>query len=223
MLLQSNQDLVITEEMLQNAVGNNFDLTKAILDMGQSVSKKTLEVAVKQDNTRILTLLLGTIGETRIGDSVLGAAITNRSPRIIQLLLQHGLEDPISERQLCKAASDDANLEIMKMLLAHRREESPSKVNIPQSVLEEAIEESSVLILELLLEHNVTIPFTENTWAKAVKQKNMEVVQMLLKHDPDFEVTDHILKFAVKSSRVESLQLLLAHRPQIKISQRMME
>jgi hypothetical protein len=196
LLCKWNPDLVVTEEMLQKAVGNNFDLTKTILDI---------------------------MGKAKIGDSVLDAALDNGSPRIIQLLLQHGLEDPISERQLCKAASNDANLEIMRMLLAHRRGESASKVDIPQSVMDEAIKESSMLILKLLLDHNVAKPFTEITWAKAVGQKNMEIVQMLIQHDPDFEVTDHILKSAVKSSRVEALKLLLAHETKIKITQRMME
>jgi hypothetical protein len=223
LLFKWNPDLVVTEEMLQKAVGNNFDLTKTILDMGQPVSQKSLEVAVEQDHTRILSLFLDIMGKAKIGDSVLDAALDHGSPRIIQLLLQHGLEDPISERQLCKAASNDANLEIMCMLLAHRRGESASKVDIPQSVMDEAIKESSVLILKLLLDHNVAKPFTEITWAKAVGQKNMEIVQMLIQHDPDFEVTDHILKSAVKSSRVEALKLLLSHEAKIKITQRMME
>jgi hypothetical protein len=218
-----NSELVVTDDMLQKAVGNNFDLTKTILDMGQGVSSKTLEVAVKQDNTRILKLLLDTVGGTKIADSVLNTAIFNGSPRIVRILLQHGLEDPISEGQLCKAARKDANLEIMQMLLAHRRGETPSKIDIPQSVLDEAVEESCVSMLELLLDNNVAKPFTENTWAKAVEQKNMEIVRILLKHDPNFEVTDHILKCAVKSARVEALKLLLAHYPQIKISQRTME
>ncbi|PMD19192.1 hypothetical protein NA56DRAFT_205539 [Hyaloscypha hepaticicola] len=218
-----NPDLVVTEEMLQKAVGNNFDLTKTILDMGQAVSKKSLEVAVKQDQTRILSLFLEIMGKAKIGDSVLAAALDNGSPRMIQLLLKHGLENPISEGQMCKAASNDANLEIMRMLLVHRHGESASEVDIPQSIMDEAIKQSSVLILKLLLEHNVAKSFTENTWAKAVGQKNMEIVQMLIQHDPDFEVTDHILKSAVKSSRVEALKLLLAHESKIKITQRMME
>ena len=223
MLQEANPELAVTDEMLQKAVVNNIEITKTILDMGQTVSKKALEAAVKGDNTGILELLLGTNAEMKISDSVLEAAIANGSPKILQILLRRGLDSPLSEHALCKAAAKEDNLEIMKILLAHFRGNASRKADIPQAVLDEAIDESNVSMVELLLDNNVVTPFTEYTWAKAVGEGSTEIIQMLLKHDPHFEVTDHILKRAIKSANIHAIKLLLERDPNIKMTQRMME
>ncbi|PMD42757.1 hypothetical protein L207DRAFT_319355 [Hyaloscypha variabilis F] len=159
MLQEENPELVVTDEMLQKAVANNIEITKTILDMGQRVSKKALEAAVKGDNTSILELLLGTDREMKISDSVLEAAISNGSPKILRVLLRHGLENPISEHALCKAAEKEDSLEIMKLLLAHVKGKDSAKADIPQAVLDEAIVNSTVSMVQLLLDNNVMIPF----------------------------------------------------------------
>ncbi|KAE9369238.1 hypothetical protein N431DRAFT_313584, partial [Stipitochalara longipes BDJ] len=168
MLQEANPDLMATDEMLQKAVANNIMITKTILEMGQRVSKKALEIAVRGDNTCILDLLLGIDGEMKISDSVLDAAIANGSPKILRILLQRGLENPISENALCEAAAKEDNLEIMKILLAHSKGKASTKVEIPPAVLDKAIDESNASMVELLLDNNVAIPFAEHTWAKAV-------------------------------------------------------
>ncbi|PMD66970.1 uncharacterized protein K444DRAFT_2985 [Hyaloscypha bicolor E] len=185
--------------------------------MGQKVSKRILEVAATRENTRMLKLLLHTVEEMKMQDSVLEAAITKGRPKIFQMLLQHGLEDPILEASLCRAASEDDNLEMIIMLLAHTKGEDSATGDILQAVLGEAVDESSMSIVELLLENRFVTQFLEHIWSKVVAQKNVEIVEILLKLDPRFEVTENVLKHAIKSSNVKTLKLLLLRDPQIKI------
>jgi hypothetical protein len=135
----------------------------------------------------------------------LEAAITKGRPKIFQMLLHHGLEDPILEASLCKSAPEDDNLEIMKMLVAHTEGED--------SAIGEAVDESSMSIVNLLLENRFVTQFPEHTWSKVVAQKNAEIVEILLKLDPRFQVTENVLKHAVKSSDVKTLKLLLTRDP----------
>jgi len=75
----------------------------------------------------MLRLLLRTVEEMKMQDSVLEAAITKGRPKLFQMLLQHGLEDPILEASLCKSVPEDDNLEITKMLVAHTEGEDSAQ------------------------------------------------------------------------------------------------
>jgi hypothetical protein len=88
----------------------------------------------------------------------LEAAITKGIPKIFQMLLQHCLEDPILEASLCKSVPEDDNLEIMKMLLAHIEGED--------SATGKAVDESSMSIVNLLLENRFVMQFSEHTGPK---------------------------------------------------------
>jgi hypothetical protein len=106
----------------------------------------------------MLRLLLRTVEEMKMQDSVLEAAITKGRPKLFQMLLQHGLEDPILEASLCKSVPEDDNFEMMKMLLAHTERED--------SATGEAADESSMSIVNLLLENRFVTQFSEHTGPK---------------------------------------------------------
>jgi hypothetical protein len=141
----------ITQEVFLNSATNSLNdgyITKMLHQTTPELVVTDLEVAATRENTRMLKLLLHTVEEMKMQDSVLEAAITKGRPKIFQMLLQHGLEDPILEASLRGAASEDDNLEMVKMLLAHTKGEDSATGDILQAVLGEAVDESSMSIVE---------------------------------------------------------------------------
>ncbi|KAI0272290.1 ankyrin repeat-containing domain protein [Gloeopeniophorella convolvens] len=235
----SNGNLDIIQLLLNHGADVNVE--------GGLYEGSALQEAVSEGKLNIVELLLnhgaGVNAEGGLYDgSALQEAVSKRNPEIIQLLLDHGADVNAPGGRYGSALQEVAsngNLEIVLLLLDHGANANApggeyhgtlldrgADVNAPDdfhgSVLQKAVSNGRLDIVQLLLNHGADVNVKGGTLQEAASKGNRDIVLLLLDHGADVNAKGGLyggsaLQEAASNGNLDIIQLLLDHGADVNV------
>ncbi|OQE87185.1 hypothetical protein PENNAL_c0020G03071 [Penicillium nalgiovense] len=225
-LLKYSQHLKITPSDVALALKLPSYSNKGILEMlyrhdkdlpvTQEVIARVVASTDGHNSTGSLEMLLGRAKDVEITAEILKSV---RSPRILEILLQHGLHEITPDIFETLARHSVWGRGLVKVLLDQEPKALPTS-DVVISVLNSFCEDSTDVMntLQSLLDRNPSISVSETMITAC---KNADYLQILLSHDSQFRISSEFLETLTSEGWVDAdrLKVMLEHDDKLRVSQ----
>ncbi|CAG7992142.1 unnamed protein product [Penicillium nalgiovense] len=225
-LLKYSQHLKITPSDVALALKLPSYSNKGILEMlyrhdkdlpaTQEVIARVVASTDGHNSTGSLEMLLGRAKDVEITAEILKSV---RSPRILEILLQHGLHEITPDIFETLARHSVWGRGLVKVLL-DQEPKVLSTSDVVVSVLNSFCEDFTDVMntLQSLLDRNPSISVSETMITAC---KNADYLQILLSHDSQFRISSEFLETLASERWVDAdrLKVMLEHDDELRVSQ----